>query len=136
MSAATAQLGLFRRLCSASSFPVGNYLYPVVVIILQHAADPIIHLISTCNHRPRLSAVPSIPQPPSSGAGVKGTDPFQLCGGGGRNEMRQGNGGVGKTMEDGCPLDQHPPSLYTHIFGCFCLSCQREKCQEGFAIGK
>lgn len=63
MSTATEQLSCsFRRLCSASSFPVGNYLFPVVIIILQHTADP----ISNASHfhlagSPLLPAVPAIP---------------------------------------------------------------------------
>lgn len=66
MSAATEQLSCsFRRLCSASSFPVGNYLFPVVIIILQHAADP----ISNTSHfhlagSPLLPVVPAIPPTP------------------------------------------------------------------------
>lgn len=82
MSAATAQLSCSFKRLRASSFPVGNYLFPVVIIILQHAADP----ISNTSHFhlqpagcPQLPAVPSVPpQPPSPGAGVKGTDLFQL----------------------------------------------------------
>lgn len=31
--------------------------------------------------------------------------------------MKDGSGGVGTTMEDGCPLDQHPPThLHMHTF--------------------
>lgn len=44
MSVASAQLCCsFRLLCSTLLFPLGNYPFPVVVIILQHAADPVIH---------------------------------------------------------------------------------------------
>lgn len=76
MTATTAQLCCsVQHLCAASSFSVGNYLFPVVIIILQHTAAPIsnashIHLQWLCSQG--LSAVPSLPD-----TGVKGTDLLQ-----------------------------------------------------------
>lgn len=92
-------------------FPVGNHLFPVV-IILQHAADPVSNTShSTCNRQaiPGSLQCPLYPQPPLPGAGVKGTDKWLEVEG----EMRNEKCGVGK-MEDGRSLDQHPPC--THIF--------------------
>lgn len=42
MRAATVQLSCsFRHPCNTSSFPAGNYIFPVVIIIHQHVADSI-----------------------------------------------------------------------------------------------
>lgn len=57
-------------------FPVGNYLFPGV-IILQHAADPISNTShSTCNQQagPGSLQCPLYLQPPMPGVGVKGAD--------------------------------------------------------------
>lgn len=123
MSAATARRSCsFRRLCSVSSFPLGNYHFPVVIIILQHAADS----ISNTSHFhlqpagcPRFPAVPSTPPTPI--AWCRGQRDRPLSTGWREREKQQkgdeagkdGEGGLGTTMEDGCPLDQHPPT-YTH----------------------
>lgn len=82
MSAAKVQLSCsFRHLCSASSFPVGNYLFPVVIIIPQHAADPISDTSHFHLQPAGFSLTPCstlyAPNPPSPGAGVKGTDLLQ-----------------------------------------------------------
>lgn len=136
MSATTAQPSCsFRRLCSTSSFPVGNYLFLVVIIILQHAADS----ISNPSHFhlqpagcPQLPAVPSIPPTPIAWCRGQRDRPLSTGWRWRERENRQkgdeagkdGEGGVGTTTEDGCPLDQHPPTYtHAHIFSPFCLSC-------------
>lgn len=97
-------------------FPVGNYLFPVV-IILQHAADPVSNTShSTCHQQaiPGSLQCPLYPQPPLPGAGVKGTDKWLEVEGEG--EMR--NVGWVKWKMDAPSINTHPAHMHTYI----CLS--------------
>lgn len=103
ISEAAASLGSSsRRACSPSSLPVGNYLFPVGIIILQHTGR---------SYKKHISFPPAAvgalcslcgPHTPTPCCGVKGTGCFHVDGGG---ERREGEGGVGATMGDENPLD-------------------------------
>lgn len=108
----------FRRLCSTSPLPVGNYLFPVVIIIHQHAADPLtntshFHLqLAGC---PQLPAAPSVPPTPIAWCRGQRDRPLST---GWRwretteKEMRQGKKEKVGWAEQ-WKMDQHPPT-YTH----------------------
>lgn len=149
MTAATAQLCCsVQHLCAASSFSVGNYLFPVVIIILQHTAAPIsntshIHLQWLCSQG--LSAVPSILHPSLPDTGVKGTDLLQQGwrqreGINDRKEMKEWKmdraGWAQQWKMDALSISTHPHTyICTHTLS-LCLSRQRKECREKFAISK
>lgn len=95
-------------------FPVGNYLFPGV-IILQHAADPISNTShSTCNQQavPGSLQCPLYLQPPMPGAGVKGADKWLEAEG----EGEITNIGWNEKLKDGCFLEKHQPYTLVPIY--------------------
>lgn len=120
MTAASAKLSCsFRHVCTASLFPLGNYLFPVDIIILQHAAD----LSGNTSHfhlQPAgcFPAAPCLPHPRCLVQRSKGQTSFNEDGGRvrGRNdrkEMRMGETeqvGWAQQWKMDTPLHQHPPT--------------------------
>lgn len=127
MTAATARLRcVFRHLCAASLFPVGNYPFPVVIIILPHAAD----LSGNTSHfhlQPAgcFPAVPSLHPPPrrlvlrSKGQTCLNEDGGRMIGRNDRKEMRKGKTGrVGWAQQrkmDALSISTHP---HSHLHTC------------------